>query len=480
MNGPAKRERCRAVAACTLIAVSFVVPGRLAWAQDPTTTVAPTTTTTQAPTTTLATTTTSAEPTTTTTDASTTSSSSVSSTSSSSTSTPSSSTSTTDAVTPGTEPELSDQEKENLKNSDILTADELQLLDRYLAAQLKLSQTKVELARVNNELLATQQDLFGSIDKVRDTFHQLAETERKLEASQVKLDAHQARLRTAAVETYISGGRGNSAMAALLKSHTIDDLTKGRMYADAVVDDEIGQVERYSELRDYIADLKAQAASQQAAAEAARDARVAREDEVERRRDEQIAAQEAAQEALTQEAAVLAEVALKRPNAFAASQDRSRHSDSVAGILNKAQAGEEPAPIGVQMTGYFKHPLPAARLSQGYGRRIHPLFGYVQGHPGIDLAIGSGTPIVAPENGVVVMAEWYDGYGNCTIIDHGSHVGTLYGHQTSFAVKEGDFVLRGQVIGFVGSTGYSTGPHLHWEVRLNGDTIDPLPTIGER
>ena len=95
-------------------------------------------------------------------------------------------------------------------------------------------------------------------------------------------------------------------------------------------------------------------------------------------------------------------------------------------------------------------------------------------HEGIDIGAGSGTPIRAAAAGTVIHAGWLGGYGNLTVIDHGGGVATAYGHQSGLAAGSGAFVAQGQVIGYVGSTGYSTGPHLHFEVRVNGVPQDPL------
>jgi murein DD-endopeptidase MepM/ murein hydrolase activator NlpD len=95
-------------------------------------------------------------------------------------------------------------------------------------------------------------------------------------------------------------------------------------------------------------------------------------------------------------------------------------------------------------------------------------------HEGIDIGAPSGTPIRAAAAGTVIYAGWLGGYGNLTVIDHGGGVATAYGHQSSLAAGNGAFVAQGQVIGYVGSTGHSTGPHLHFEVRVNGVPQDPL------
>jgi murein DD-endopeptidase MepM/ murein hydrolase activator NlpD len=109
-----------------------------------------------------------------------------------------------------------------------------------------------------------------------------------------------------------------------------------------------------------------------------------------------------------------------------------------------------------------------------YGYRIHPILGYRKLHTGIDFAVGYGTPIRAADSGMVIYATWMSGYGNVIIIDHGRGISTLYAHQSSLAAGSGALVSRGQVVGYVGSTGFSTGPHLHFEVRVNGDPVDPM------
>jgi murein DD-endopeptidase MepM/ murein hydrolase activator NlpD len=118
------------------------------------------------------------------------------------------------------------------------------------------------------------------------------------------------------------------------------------------------------------------------------------------------------------------------------------------------------------------------RLTSRYGSREHPIFGTERLHAGIDIGGGSGSPLYAAQSGTVLLTYYAGGYGNLTVIDHGTingrNVTTAYAHQSSFGVREGQQVSRGQVIGRMGSTGNSTGPHLHFEVRLDGDPVDPL------
>lgn len=109
-----------------------------------------------------------------------------------------------------------------------------------------------------------------------------------------------------------------------------------------------------------------------------------------------------------------------------------------------------------------------------FGWRMHPILGYRKFHSGIDIAVGYGVPIHSSAAGTVIYSSWMGGYGNVIIVDHGDGLSTLYAHQSSLAAGNGARVSRGQVIGYIGSTGLSTGPHLHFEVRVNGNPVDPM------
>ena len=115
-------------------------------------------------------------------------------------------------------------------------------------------------------------------------------------------------------------------------------------------------------------------------------------------------------------------------------------------------------------------------LRSRYGGRNHPIYGTYRMHTGVDLAAPSGTPIYAAGDGVVEMAQWYSGYGRYVELRHSNGYGTAYGHMSAIAdgITPGTVVRQGQVIGYVGSTGQSTGPHLHFEIKINGNTADPL------
>jgi len=122
----------------------------------------------------------------------------------------------------------------------------------------------------------------------------------------------------------------------------------------------------------------------------------------------------------------------------------------------------------------MKTPINGARLSSPFGMRKHPILGYNKKHLGTDFAAPMGTPIMASGSGTIVLAKWCGGGGNCIKIKHNSTYQTIYAHMKSFAsgMKPGKKVRQGQIIGYVGSTGMSTGPHLHYEVIVNGKKVN--------
>lgn len=114
------------------------------------------------------------------------------------------------------------------------------------------------------------------------------------------------------------------------------------------------------------------------------------------------------------------------------------------------------------------------RITSGFGTRVHPIFKTRSQHTGIDINAGKGTPVKAAQDGNILFSGWLRGYGQIIIIDHGRNLTTVYAHLSSTGVQEGQGVKLGQTIGRVGSTGVATGPHLHFEVRVNGDARDPM------
>lgn len=126
-----------------------------------------------------------------------------------------------------------------------------------------------------------------------------------------------------------------------------------------------------------------------------------------------------------------------------------------------------------------RNPLNAGYVSSGYGMRKHPVLGRRARHKGIDLAAPTGTPVYATADGMIERANYSRSYGNVIYIDHGSDLETRYAHLSRLSVSNGERVRKGDLIGYVGSTGRSTGPHLHYEVRVDGLAVNPIPYMKE-
>ena len=147
-------------------------------------------------------------------------------------------------------------------------------------------------------------------------------------------------------------------------------------------------------------------------------------------------------------------------------------SQEVANMIRRSQmssAGYSGAPAGA---GGMIWPI-SGPITSEFGWRTHPIFGTARFHSGLDIGGDYGMPIYAAASGTVIYAGWISGYGNAVIIDHGGGITTLYGHNDSLNVSEGENVAQGQVIAMCGSTGNSTGPHCHFEVRENGEPVSP-------
>ena len=156
-------------------------------------------------------------------------------------------------------------------------------------------------------------------------------------------------------------------------------------------------------------------------------------------------------------------------------EDARRQEDALKASISSSLSSST---TSTYTGGKFCWPAPSyVRISSPYGYRIHPIFGTKKFHSGVDLAAPGGSNILAATDGVVKMAGWNGGYGNCVIVDHGGGVSTLYGHAQRLCVSKGQSVTRGQVIAKVGTTGNSTGNHLHFEVLINGKTTDPMAYI---
>jgi len=167
---------------------------------------------------------------------------------------------------------------------------------------------------------------------------------------------------------------------------------------------------------------------------------------------------------------VLNAATYERETAEQAYRELIETSKEIEQMIRRIQSGEKN--VGGS-TGTMLWPA-EGEITSPFGWRTHPIFGTQRLHTGIDIGADYGDTVRAADGGVVIHSDWMGGYGNAVIIDHGNGISTLYAHNSQLLVSEGQAVGKGQAVSRVGSTGYSTGPHLHFEVRQNGSPVNPL------
>lgn len=358
---------------------------------------------------------------------------------------------------------------------EAVLSDEMAVHDRYQAAIDRSNELAAQIAELEAGIAAVQAEQAVAEERLAGTEAQLAETTARLSETEARLERETQRLRDEAVSAYMGGGTPVPDLGeALRHPSSLDDFAKGRVYADAVIADRKVVIARVADMRVDVERLRNEAESTRADAAAARDEVAARATDLETRRDEHTAAEQAAQAAAAVQQRLATDLEARRREVELRYANEILESDSIGAILAARQRGQ----VAPESTfAMFLDPIRNGPIVSGYGPRIDPFLGTVKVHAGLDIDGAMGEPIRASADGVVVLAEERGGYGNAVVIDHGNTLATLYGHMSSFAVKAGDVVRRGDVIGLVGSTGRSTGPHCHWEVRVNGTRVEGSPYL---
>ena len=181
---------------------------------------------------------------------------------------------------------------------------------------------------------------------------------------------------------------------------------------------------------------------------------------------------------MADEAALSEEIA-KSESAYYAALSKEEAERIAALNRQNNNKGSSSNSSGATNTGGWLYPLPyQCQVTDSYGYRIHPLTKKYSWHNGVDFGAAAGTAILAAKSGTVTTAAYSGAWGYYVVINHGDGYSTLYAHQPSLSVSVGDYVTQGQTIGYVGSTGYSTGPHLHFTIYYNGSDVNPFNYIG--
>ncbi|MEA2009606.1 MAG: peptidoglycan DD-metalloendopeptidase family protein [Actinomycetota bacterium] len=268
-----------------------------------------------------------------------------------------------------------------------------------------------------------------------------------------------------AVESYMGAGLGVPTVALSAKAWI--DIGLGLAYLDQVTASGINTVERFEALltdeqraRDSISGHEVSLTADLEELDLAEERLGSLQNDLQRSND-------ALQEEYRQQRSLLASYDAEIEEIEVEIASLEKEQSSIKKLIAERAKAAGAAP------GTLKRPVPGG-ISSGFGPRIHPIYGYSLMHNGVDMNGGMGQPIVAAAAGTVFFAGVKGGYGNSIMIDHGGGMVTLYAHQSKFAVSNGQQVTAGQVVGYVGSTGVSTGPHLHFEVRINGNPVNPV------
>jgi murein DD-endopeptidase MepM/ murein hydrolase activator NlpD len=364
-----------------------------------------------------------------------------------------------------------------------------------LESKLDAKEAKLSKVRERSGVLSTTISQLGDrIDRltteVAGLRKQEAAVEVRLNAKQAELDRAVAQLKVAKTRLVKMRSHLRRALSALrdrlvamyetgtpdvlsviVGANGYDDLIDRTEYLNRIRGNDEAIVGRVRELRDQVRRTVDRLRSAKDQIEAARDSIAAEEQAL-------ASARSAVQE--RQSSLVAA-----RGDRVAALKKIRSHEEELDGSVAKIQAK-----IAAQLAGYGSVPLPAGPIRGGSSGLIWPVDGAVvsgfgsrtingsyEYHPGIDIAVPSGTPIRAAAAGAVIFTEpeaSSGGYGNYTCIDHGGGLSTCYAHQETFAVSAGQQVSQGQIIGYSDCTGYCFGPHLHFEVRIDGEVTDPM------
>jgi murein DD-endopeptidase MepM/ murein hydrolase activator NlpD len=322
-------------------------------------------------------------------------------------------------------------------------------------ADSALADITARLAAANDRLASAQ----ATVDRLG--FEALA-VQIKVDATQKKLQAARDDVRRSAVLLYRHGD-GVAMIGLLGATDGSGELVEGKHYLQRVSDKRRNDAKRVTRLKEQLDAQRATLAQQKQEADAARQAAADEKAQLDSLAAQQAQARAAAENAVQVESVALTIAVTHHDEAAAA---LAAESQRVAEI---AQAAGDGPPLG---DGTFIRPV-GGSFSSNFGYRSDPITGASAFHAGIDFSSPCGTPIKAAGTGIVLTAGSNGGYGNMTLINHGNGLSTLYGHQSSIIVSPGQSVNQGQVIGYVGSTGKSTGCHLHFEVRVGGNPVNP-------
>ncbi len=329
-----------------------------------------------------------------------------------------------------------------------------------------LRELKSDQAAAHRKLAAATSDLAASRARLKRAKARLAEVQqslRNIKAEQERTLADLEEHKSAMSDRILAMWRSeqNSYFEVMLESTSFEDFSNRAEFTKLVADQDEEMLDGLAELRDRLASQRATM-------------------EIKMREADQLTTRIAQDTALVEQRTRAARALSQAADADRAKAERRYAQEldarkAIEALIREAQRGgsSSASRYSGSSDGRFMRPV-NGRLTSPFGYRIHPVWHTRRFHNGIDLAAPRGTPIRAAAAGKVIFAGWKGAYGKCVIIDHGSGWSTMYGHASSLNCSRGQVVSKGQTISRVGTTGTSTGNHLHWTVYHNGKAVNPL------
>lgn len=325
---------------------------------------------------------------------------------------------------------------------------------RQIEGQLR--QATTELNTITEQRVAVENDITLN--------------ERQLAEAQKRLEGREAVFYKRVRDIYINGRL--SYLDVVIGSKDFSDFANRLEVLKRIIDSDINLISEIKKERAQIEAHKKKLEEDRAKLVELEKAALAKQAEIEQKKAERNVVLQKAQN--DRAVAMQAIEELNASSAQISAMLKERQAARAAAAAAAAQsAGQGSSYTWVQGTGQLGWPV-SGEITSPYGYRVHPIWGTTIYHSGIDIGVDEGTPVHAADSGVIVWSGWMGGYGYAVVIDHGNGLSTLYGHNSELAVDEGQSVSKGQVVAYTGSTGNSTGPHVHFEVRENGDPVDPM------
>mgnify|MGYP000860767086 FL=1 len=325
---------------------------------------------------------------------------------------------------------------------------------RQIEGQLR--QATTELNTITEQRVAVENDITLN--------------ERQLAEAQKRLEGREAVFYKRVRDIYINGRL--SYLDVVIGSKDFSDFANRLEVLKRIIDSDINLISEIKKERAQIEAHKKKLEEDRAKLVDLEKAALAKQAEIEQKKAERNVVLQKAQN--DRAVAMQAIEELNASSAQISAMLKERQAARAAAAAAAAQsAGQGSSYTWVQGTGQLGWPV-SGEITSPYGYRVHPIWGTTIYHSGIDIGVDEGTPVHAADSGVIVWSGWMGGYGYAVVIDHGNGLSTLYGHNSELAVDEGQSVSKGQVVAYAGSTGNSAGPHVHFEVRENGDPVDPM------